>query len=344
MINSQWSIVNGQWLNHNRQSSIVNREWLKCLKLVAFLLLLIVSFNTSFAQKVSATLDRDKIVIGEQLTLQLKVTDVNASTTFLANWFSLADTVNHITLIKKDTLDTVDVNGLATYVQHITITSFDSGRWAIPLQPITLQDRATGKQTVIKADSIFLQVLPVDVSNLKDYHDIKDIIDVPAQTDYTLWIAAAISAIAVTVLVILLIMRRKKRPAPVIKKAPRSTRPPLEEAINNLKQLEAENLPAKGQTKDFYIRLDDICRTYFEERLSLQVMQLTSDELVPAISLYLQNKQAKTAYMQLLQLIDAVKFAKYTPAQSEHTEALQVAAATLQHIDGQVQIAKQNAK
>lgn len=334
---------NRQSSNVNRQKSIVNRHCFCWWQFIAVLLLFTVSFNMSFAQKISAALDRDKIIIGEQVTLQLKVTDVNAGTTFLANWFSLGDTANHITIIKKDTVDTVDVNGLATYMQHITLTSFDSGRWAIPLQSITLQDRTTGKQTVIKADSIFLQVLPVDVSNLKDYHDIKDIIDVPAQTDYTLWIAGAISAIIVTVLVIL-IMRRKKRPAPIVKKAPRSTRPPLEEAMYNLKQLDNEGLAAKGQTKQFYVRLDEICRIYFEEKLNIPVMQLTSDELVNTIGLYLQNRQANSAYLQLLRLTDAAKFAKYTPAQNENMKALQLAAATLQHIDGQVQIATQHAK
>jgi len=337
------SIVNGQSLIVNRETSIVKRQSLKRFGLTVLSLLFTICFNITFSQKISATLDRDKIVIGEQVTLQLKVTDINAGTTFLANWFTLPDTINHITVIKKDTVDTVDVNGLATYLQHITVTSFDSGKWAIPLQKITLQDRVTGKQTVIKADSVFLQVLPVDVSNLKDYHDIKDIIDVPAQTDYTLWIAGAISVVVVIVLVIL-ILRRKKRPAPIAKKAPRSTRPPLEEAMYNLRQLDDENLPAKAQTKQFYTRLDEICRTYFEEKLNIQVMQLTSDEMVIAIGLYLQNKQANGAYVQLLRLIDAAKFAKYTPAQSENTEALQVAAATLQHIDGQVQIAIQNAK
>jgi len=341
MRNRQWSIFNGQPGIVNGQSSMVNCGWLSRWGLIV-LFFIVISFN-AFGQKISATLDRDKIIIGEQVTLQLKVTDVNAGTTFLANWFNLGDTINHITVIRKDTVDTVDVNGLATYMQHITITSFDSGKWAIPLQKITLQDRATGKQTIIKPDSVFLQVLPVDVSNLKDYHDIKDIIDVPEQVDYTLWIAGAISAVVVTVLIILM-LRRKKRPAPMVKKAPKSTRPPLEEAMYNLKQLESENLPAKGQTKEYYIKLDEICRAYFEEKLNIHVMQLTSDEMVPAIGLYLQNKQANTAYRQLLALIDAAKFAKYTPAQQENAEALQLAAATLQHIDGQVQIATQNAK
>ena len=143
---------------------------------------------------------------------------------------------------------------------------------------------------------------------------------------------------------VILILRRKKRPAPVVKKAPRSARPPLEEAMYSLKQLDSENLPANGQTKAFYVKLDEICRIYFEEKLHVPVMQLTSDELVNAISLYLQNRQANSTYVQLLRLIDAAKFAKYTPAQNENTEALQLAAATLQHIDKQVQIATQNAK
>jgi len=329
-------------MRRNRKSSVVNREWKALSRLFLAVLPVTVFFNTSFSQKIIATLDRDKIVIGEQVTLQLKVIDVNPRTSFIVQWFSFNDSVNHLAFIKKEPVDTVDVGGLNTYLQRITITSFDSGKWAIPLQQIILQDKTTGKQTNLKADSVYLQVLPVDVSNLKDYHDIKDIIDVPRQTDYTLIIAAAISVVVVTVLLIL-IFRRKKKPAPVIvKKTPKSIRPPLEEAMHKLKQLEKEGLPFKGQTKLFYIQLDEICREYFESRMNIHITQLTSEELLPVLAVYLQNAQAKAGYRQLLMLVDAAKFAKYTPGEQENTEAIQLAAASLEHIDRQIQMTTQH--
>lgn len=71
-------------------------------------------------------------------------------------------------------------------------------------------------------------------------------------------------------------------------------------------------------------------------------MQLTSDELLPALSVYLQAPQAKADYKQLLQLIDAVKFAKYTPPQQDNIQALQLAAATLEHFERQLQISRQH--
>lgn len=303
---------------------------------------LLFCFVTSFSQRIVVSLDRDKIVIGEQVNLQLKVVDVNDRVSFIPGWFTLGDTVNHLTIIKKGKVDTVDIGGLAAYLQQLTITSFDSGRWALPIQNITLQDRATGKQTILKADSVFLQVLPVDVSGLKDYHDVKEIIDVPVKIDYTLWIAAGISIIVVIVLVILL-LRRKKKPKVVEAKSvvKTTTRPPLEEALYQLTALEKQNLPATGQTKEFYIRIDEICREYFEARLRTNVMQLTSEELLPLLSVYLQAPQAKAEYKQLLQLIDSAKFAKFMPPQQENIKALQLAAATLQHFEGQLQIVRQ---
>jgi len=300
------------------------------------IVLLLMAGISGYAQRVSATLDRDKIVLGEQVTLQLKVMDVNPRTSFMQQWFMLPDSINHLSVVKTDLLDTVDVNGLTTYLQRIVITSYDSGHWAIPLSPVTIQDKATGKPATLKADSLFLDVLPVDVSNLKDYHDIKEIIDVPATTDYTLIIAAIASVIIVIVLMVL-IMRRKKRPVIKATKPVASGRP-LDEALRKLKELQAEGLPAKGQVKLFYTKLDEIIREYFNRKMNMQAMQLTTDEIMVSLAVYLQDKQAKTSFYQLLRLIDAVKFAKYLPGDAQHTEAISLATTGLQHIDNQIQL------
>jgi hypothetical protein len=188
---------------------------------------------------------------------------------------------------------------------------------------------------------MFLQVLPVDVSDLKDYHDIKDIIDVPKETDYTLIIAAAASVIAVVVLLILL-LKRKKKPASAPKK-PKSLRAPLDEALFKLDELAKEGFVQKDETKLFFIRLDDICREYLAARIHTGVMHFTREELMPVVAIYLTDRQMKDQFRQLVQLIDAAKFAKYAPGVGETTDALHKAALILKYIDSQIQLAKQHA-
>ncbi|HWB28493.1 MAG TPA: hypothetical protein VG738_23635 [Chitinophagaceae bacterium] len=323
-----------------RAGEVVKTSMRLSYKLLALVLFAGLSFNNVFCQQVSAFLDRDKVVIGEQVVLTLKAADVDARTSFLTNWFTFPDSVGHLSIIKKDLPDTVDVDGLTTYIQRLTITSFDSGRWAIPLQPIIIQDRTTGKKTTLKPDSVFLQVLPVDVSGLKDYHDIKDILDVPKQTDYTLLVAAGISIVIITVLIILLV-RRKGKPA-ASPKPVKSTRQPLEEALFKISELDEEALPGKGQIKLFFIKLDVICREYCAARMPVDAMHLTSDELLPILNIYLTDKTVKERYLQLLQLIDSAKFAKYKPGNEQADEALKLAALVLKYIDSQIQLAKKH--
>jgi hypothetical protein len=293
------------------------------------------------AQQVSASIDRNKILIGEQVTLQIKVENFNARTAFLQNWFYPSDTTTHIQVVKSGSVDTIDVGGLTTYMQKIILTSFDSGNWKLDPMRVTIQERATGKKTVLQTDSIFLEVLPVDVSNIQSYHDIKDILAVEPKPDYTLYIAIAVSLIILAILVYLLAKRKRSKkeeaPAHVYKGTP------LEHALQKIKELEQENLPAKEQVKLFYTKLSYICKSYFAEQLQVRSTQSTSDELIVMLSVYLQNEKNRTQFYQLLRLADAVKFAKYIPATQQNNEAVKTAVTSLQHIDALIKHTTQHA-
>jgi hypothetical protein len=299
-------------------------------------------FNTSgHAQTISASIDRNKILIGEQVTLQLKAEDINSRMSFLQSWFNIPDTAAHLQVVKREAIDTADVGGLNTYVQNITITSFDSGKWKLgPLQ-LTVQDRTTGKQTILKTDSVILEVLPVDVSGMENYHDVKDIIAVEAKPDYTLYIAIVLSAIVLAILVWLLIKSMKKKKEAPAKPVYKGT--PLERALQQIKELQSENLFAQNQVKLFYVKLTDICRNYFSDQLLVRSSQATSDELMVLIGVYLQNEKMRTPFFQFLRLADVVKFAKYTPSQEQNNEAVETAIKTLQHVDALTQRKEQHA-
>ncbi|QEC68785.1 hypothetical protein FRZ67_16270 [Panacibacter ginsenosidivorans] len=297
-------------------------------------------FYAGMAQKVSVTADRNKILLGEQIIMQLKAEDINPRTSVLQNWFILSDSTDHIKIVKKEPIDTIEINGYTTYLQKITITSFDSGRWQITPSPIILQDNATGKKTLLKTGSVVVDVLPVDVSGLQDYHALKDILDVEAKPDYTLYILIAGSVIVLVIAVLLLRKMFAKKnlapPKPVYKGTA------LEYALQQIKELQQQNLIAGNQVKLFYTKLNNICREYFSTQLTVNASQTTSDELMLTLIVYLQDEKKRTAFFQLMRLTDAVKFAKYIPDATQHEEAIQTAVASLQHIDQQIKQTKQH--
>ena len=145
----------------------------------------------TFSQSASVTLDRDKILLGEQVTLQLSLSNINESTSFVAGWPQLKDTLNHAEIIKSNVIDTININGINTYQQSFTITSFEYGKWQLGPYNFIIQDKTSGKQTGLATVPAYLTVLPVDVSSMQDYHPIKDIIDVGTNFNWTPVIIAA---------------------------------------------------------------------------------------------------------------------------------------------------------
>ena len=277
------------------------------------------------AQRVSAALDRDKILLGEQVILTLKAEDVNTRLTTL-QWFDATDTSKHIEIVKKDIIDSADVGGLTTYTQKIILTSFDSGRWQLPPLKITVTNNADNKVTVINAERLALDVLPVDVSGLKEYHPIKDIIEVKAPLNIYL-----IIAIAAGTLILLFALWgffiRKKKPKKVIEK-PKDNLTNCQRALQRLDALQRAGLPSK----EFFQKLDDIYRSYFDEELRTSTLQNTADELMLTMKIYLQDEKMRTSFFQLVRLAVAVKFAKYIP-DHEQDKAINTVRAVLDYID-----------
>lgn len=297
-------------------------------------------FCISYGQRLSMTADRTKILLGEQVAVKLKAEDINTSVNTLQDWFNIPDTANHITVVKRDKIDTVTVGSLTSYIQTITITSFDSGRWQVAPLSLLLKDNVTGRQSSLVADSLFIDVLPVDVSGMPDYHPIKDIIEVEAKPKYGLYAAIALAVIAFGITAWWLVRRFKQKKAAPAKPVYEGSA--LEQALQQLRNLQQENLPEKGQVKLFYSTLAEICRKYVTRQMGINAMLYTSDELMILLVVYLQDEQKRVSFFQLLRLIDVVKFAKYIPAAAQHDEALNNTVAALQHIDKMIKQSSQH--
>lgn len=326
---------------NNQQSTVnVSLFGIKLLKHTFLLLSFFFLISGISAQSVSASLDRDKILLGEQVTFQLNLTNLNPSTSFIASWPQLKDTINHIEILKRTGIDTIAVNGSNSYQQNFTVTGFDSGRWQLGPFYFMIQDKASGKKIKISSPVLFLTVLPVDVSALKDYHPLKDIIEVqPSFNWLPLIIAAAI--LLIIIIVFIIIKKRKKK----ITATPKPILPgtPLERAIKKLDQLKNNSLNNDPETKIFHSDVDIICRQYFEEITHINAMQITASELFSRMNVYMQDAKLRESVRAIFELNASVKFAKYMPSENESKSILNDVILSLQQIDALAQQARSNA-
>ncbi len=269
---------------------------------------------TAGSQNVSAIIERDKILIGEQVNLILKTENV----TGIAQWFAMPDTVNHIEVVNRSKIDTIQVVDKLIFQQTITITSFDSGTWQIPALTIQTEDN-----NQLATTPLTLEVLPVDVSQMQEYNDIKEIIEVETTANKTiLLIIVAITLISLAFLY-WFIKRGKKQKV----KAPllAANLAPVDWALQQLTNLQQQQLTHHNQVKDHYLQLTNILRQYFYLQLNQQSLHQTTDEWMVSLHTLPIGADGKISFLQLLRLADTVKFAKYLPPPAENDQSVETA-------------------
>lgn len=277
------------------------------LKLIHYLICLILlngTFLFSSAQQVSvrAFVDRSEILIGEPIRLQLEAS-LPAETD--AKWFSL-DTIPHFEFISIEEIDTAGNTNGANLSQVLTVTSFDSGQWVIP----PLEMIVNGKYYL--TDSFPVSVAYSDYDPSQPYHDIKDIIEI--ENPYTKYINWALAALTVISLLAVVYFLRKRSVQPIQQTVPKGIKlAPYDQAIQLLDELKQQQLPEKGQVKLYYTRLNDILRSFLENKMIMATMQKTNDQLMVQVKDTGLQNDSFIALAQALRMSDAVKFAKYVP-------------------------------
>jgi hypothetical protein len=254
------------------------------------------------AATIKATVDKERIVIGEPIRLQLEVT-VADNTPFA--WPGL-DSLPHFDWLQKGNVDTTVLPGERTYHQSLTVTSFDSGMWAIPRLPFLV----AGKK--LFSDSIRIAVGYTRIDSLKDFHDIKDIIDIPNPfARWIGWIIVATTLISLTL--VFLFIRKKKWLKRLIETFQQPRLAPYEEAMQQLDELQRVALSDAAAIKSHYSRMGEILRVYLLRRLAISSFAETSEELIRELRRQQLPLSTFDALAEALRMGDFVKFAKYQP-------------------------------
>lgn len=271
---------------------------------------------------VQATTDVQRIYIGQPIQLKLEAT-VPENVPFA--WPSI-DSIAHFERLDSGKIDTTVLPGERAYRQVFRITSWDSGAWSIP----RLTFVAAGKKVL--SDSIRIAV-GYSKDSLKDYHDIKDIIEVPNPfARWFAWIVAGVTLVSLALVVWL--VHKRKLLARWIPRGVVVRLSPYEEALQQLDDLRRQQLPEAGKMKNHYSRLGEILREYLLNRLGISSFAETSEELIGEI----RRKGLLPAVIfdglaDALRMSDFVKFAKYQPAVSECHQHYETVRAAIESMD-----------
>ena len=268
-----------------------------------------------------ARLDSAAIMIGDQINMEL---GIKVPDNFVVDWPHYSDTItSHIEIIKRQKIDTLKQDGNLILSKLFTITSFDSGYFEIPPVHFIFHPKGdTATRYTANTNTLFLMVNTPAVDTSKTF---KPIIG-PAKEPVTLaeilpWAALGL-LVAVIVAFLVWYIRKRKKNQPLFVRKPKRVLPPHILAINNLEELRLAKIWQQGKVKEYYTRLTDVMREYFEGRFGFYAMEMTSDEIVDSLKDKNINDEVMNKLKDVLLVSDLVKFAKAQPTPLENDLSL----------------------
>lgn len=280
-----------------------------------FFILFSFFFILCFSQP-SAVLDTNKILIGQQFHLDLKI---SFSAQHKVEFPAIGDTlISQIEVVEKSPIDTVfDKNDITqkTLHQRLTLTSFDSGFFAIPPFFFAVSSDTLETEPLL----LEVQTIQVDSSQVAD-------IKAPLEVQYSFldwlkdnwkWVLGIMAALAAISYLVYYFTRKKPAPL-VVEEKPKPKLPAHTIALQKLDKLKEKKLWQSDRVKQYHSELSEIVREYLENRFHVSAMEQTTYEIIQSLrTVSLENGSAEKL-RQLLTLSDLVKFAKEIPLATEN--------------------------
>lgn len=293
-----------------RRDNIIWKVW-------AMLPCLLCGYLFPVAQTVKTFIDKQDILIGEQLNCKIVASFPAGS--YQVRWLSIPDSIPHFELVDRSKIDTSSENGQTVLQQTITLTSFDSGRWNTPALPVVFEPLSSGTAVNAVTDSFMVNVGYAAADSSNQLRDIKPIMDVTIRDYFWYYIGGGVLLAALAAFFLWRYFKNhKKKPAPVFK----GKLPAYDEAMQELEKLKALNLQQPGDIKQFHSALAHIFKWYISRKQQFSVMNKTTGDVLLHLTGSHLPQDTIAAAAASLRTGDAVKFAKYLPAEAESLMAL----------------------
>ena len=270
------------------------------------------------APRVIARLDPPKILIGQETTLEVRVSHPAGANVEL---ILPADTLVTGVEIKQQRLaDSVMVTEtLREYIYRVTLTSFDSADYRLDhITAMVSGDLYRAEEPPI----LMVSTLPVDAEHPEKFADIKG----QWRPDFV-WSDYLSSYIALLLFVLLCVAgyflwrRYRNRPKPEKRELPPPVpeKDPYREAMDAMQSLLASDLLETNRQKEYYTILTDILRRYIYRVYGIETAEKTSSEILTAYRRLSAETDTRSGELErILETADYAKFAKYAPTDDEN--------------------------
>jgi hypothetical protein len=275
------------------------------LSIIFFICLSIPIFSQQFPI-LNTIVDTTSIKIGEKIDYKIEIIiDSSSVIQFDENQF-----FNSFEIIEEFKLDTLKKEANFNFTKKYSLTCFEPGTVYLKSPKIFVD------KVLYRADSVLINVFNVKVDTVsKKFFDIKNITELKENQDGW-WKKYFFGLLIITLMFIGHKLYHKIVDSKIKEE---KSKPPIEKAITALKLLEAKDLKEQLDFKEYYSKLTEIVKNYFEEDISLDALESTTDELIDKLELMKDSGKlsldTKTIqnFKSVLKTADLVKFAKSNP-------------------------------
>ena len=271
-------------------------------------------FATTQAQVKAVVLgNKEKILIGEPFTMRFELRAISSSAT--VQW-KLPDSIPHFEIISIDSSNVL--------IRNITLTSFDSGLWAVENVAALVPSNVNGQPQLLKFSPKEI-LIEYDTTGNQLLNDIKPIVEVNAGQWFIGLIVAAVALMSLIVLVVLFKRWKEKKQTVERDESPNTA---LDDCLRTLEKLKQAQWATQLEQKNNFSELSHAVKRYYERKTRQPFSKLTTDAFVLALKSYVL-KDDLIALTQVLRLGDAVKFAKFASPVNECLQAIDTAVTTV---------------
>lgn len=265
------------------------------------------------SQKLSATIESDSILIGNELLYKIDINlDEKQSIVF-------PDSTSFVPfeLISETKVDTLENNEGFIFSKKYGITSFDEGEFIIPKIKVQIGDK------FFSTDSKKIKVNMVEVDTTKQgLYEIKPSYGKFSSLElFKLRLKNNYQIILIAIFLILVIVYFRKQIFnffnPLLNITPSLS--PLELVSNRMNDLAKMKINSNHEIKFFYSQLTFSLRSFFEKEVYDRALESTTNELITGLNNLRELKQVSISknsinrIKEIFNRADLVKFAKFLP-------------------------------
>lgn len=265
--------------------------------------------------------DTKSILIGQPIEITLFL---ESDTADQAVWpsFNKGDLLGEkAEVLNIQKLDTQIKSSSRLIQQSLSITSFDSGVWAIPPFKAFLNGDS------VLTEAFVFSVNTVKVDTTESLKPIKDPVEFPMTFEEWVkeywWVAALI--VWAIVIGFLIIRQLKKKPTPIQTKMVEPYIAPVIWLEDELDKIEGQSLWQQGLYKQYHVAWSETVREFLEKQYSIPAPESTTDEIKILIHRIDLPEDLKRKLIEALKISDLVKFARTTPLADENEYCLRTA-------------------